>query len=159
MGLLRDELDRMWGGGPFPRLLDYVHGNLVFGGETVFYLQDDGSKSGVITQIEKFVPSAFSIPVSAGSLHSSSCSIVAPTGERFNAASYWGDKAGWRARIERIEKASGWILGHIKDDRLDLNDGRSFHLNDCQVILDLSKDEKENRIVRWPQDDEEAACC
>lgn len=152
MGKLRDELDRMWGG-PFPRPLDYVAGNRRYGTECVFYLADDLSGDAPQEQVGRLVRAALTIPVQKGAIHGTGCKLVAPGGDAFWGWAYWGDPNGWSARVALGAKTLKLVTGELRNDILVTSDGRSFHLDNCEVWFDLSQKPDEIRLVRWPDDD------
>lgn len=64
------------------------------------------------------------------------CVLVTPTSRRFQAISYRGDIEGWRMQVRQGAAALQTTLGTLTDGELELDDGSSYKLDDCEVQFD-----------------------
>lgn len=127
-----NELERILGGKIEPRDQRDIPGATPVDGTEVLYFEDDG-KSKPKKQFNLLLDSAGTIAATSGGIVSDGCRISLPVGTLFNALSYHGDIAGWRAAVEEGANARGLLLARVEGGQFVISDGRSFPLLECKI--------------------------
>lgn len=109
-----------------------IPGLIEIDGEHVLYFKDD-NKNSFDEQFYKLTN--FSEPINAkfGGVVEGGCSIILPNGVKYHAISFHGDIDGWNKDLEIGSKGLNISLATIKNNKIFIDEGSSFSLDECEV--------------------------